>query len=146
MNTESKGGQIPPWVTVSVGLLLIPIVLLCIAGSIMVILIPNPPNPIFNLVGGSVMTALSVWGLGLVARLAFNKRRRTGGLFSPFALRVISVGAILIPITALILGAFWERPVIHTLMAISYMLAASNLWQMASRRQRKAEDHRGNEA
>lgn len=138
MSTESEGGQVPPWITAPVGLLLIPIVLLCVVGSIMVIFIPNPPNPTFNLVGGSVMTVLSVWGLGQVTRLAFNKRRRTGGLFSPVALRVMSVGAILIPVTALILGTFWERPVMHTLMAISYMLAASNLWQMASRRQREA--------
>lgn len=126
---------LPVWITVPIGLLLLPICLISIIGSIYIIFIPDAINPIFNLIGGTLFAALSIWVTAQAVRLAFNLKRKGPGLFSPITLKLIAICVVLIPIISLVVGSFWEKPIIYSAMAIAYFLAAIGLFKLSAARE-----------
>ncbi|MCG8380475.1 MAG: hypothetical protein MI865_13515 [Proteobacteria bacterium] len=132
---------LPAWLTIVVGIFLLPICILYIIGSITVIFIPDPPYPIFNIIGGSLFVALSILMTTFIFRLTFNIKRKTPGLFTPLVLRIIGICATLIPIIALLVGSFWDKPIIHSFMTISYILVAISLWKLAANRELAEEKY-----
>lgn len=137
---EIEPMPLPTWITVPFGLFLLPICLLSIIGSITIIFIPNPPNPLLNLIGGSLFVVLSICVTGYAGKLAFNLKKNHPGLFTPIVLRILGICAILIPIIALVVGTFWEKPITHFLMAITYIFAAIGLWKLAATREISNKD------
>lgn len=118
----------------SLGIVLLPLSLLGVAGSVIVIFIPDPPNPYLNLVAGTVLTALSLWITLHIARMAFNITRGRAGLFGPRTLRVIGVCMMLLPVVAIFFGTFQDQPVAHSVMAVAYLTVSAGLWILADAR------------
>ena len=126
---------LPRWLTFLVGLFLAPIVLLCVLGSFFLLLEPSPGKELLVSIVATIMLLLSIWLGTVVLRLILGKPRITGGLFSPTALRSIASVFLLIPIITLLTGAFFDRPILHLIQSIVYLVIFSNFWQQASRRQ-----------
>jgi hypothetical protein len=127
---------LPTFITVLVGLILLPICLLSIIGSIYIIFIPEANYPEINLVAGTLLTLLSIWATFIGIKLLFNLKGTNSGLFNPLSLRIIGTVTFLIPIIAMVIGTFWEKPLRHTIMTIAYWLAAFGLWRLAAFREK----------
>lgn len=56
------------------------------------------------------------------------------GSVSPVGLRIIALVFAGIPIISIVLGTFWEKPIIHSLMTIAYIGIVLRLWNVAGQR------------
>jgi hypothetical protein len=128
---------LPRWIAIPAGLLLLPIVLVSIAGSVFLIADPPRANPIAAQLVGLVMLALLIWLAAKCVQLIFGRRSKHGGLFSPNALRACSVVALLLPAGGLITGYAAEHPLRYIAVATAYVGIAIGLWRLAAAREQK---------
>jgi len=71
-------------------------------------------------------------------KLVFFNPARSRGFISPFGLRVIAGVFAIIPVAALVLGTFWEKPVLHSVMTVAYIVVVLRLLGMARERSENA--------
>jgi hypothetical protein len=143
MDTEiEEPNTLPRWVTIPVGLVLFPFALLCGAGSLDILVAPKVPPSAFTISIGSVLLAGSVWVSTLALRLIFIRPSQSKRLVSPIGLRVIGLIFAAIPITSVILGTFWEKPFVHSVMTIAYFGGVFQLFRLAKIRATKANEIR----
>lgn len=109
---------VPRWIQIPVGLVLGLLLILCLAGSFMMVFMPNEKAPVLAPIFGVGMALASLWALGKCVRLVSGKRLR-GGLISPRALRLISWLFLMLPVGGVFSGYF----VTHTLQAILQTVA-----------------------
>ena len=83
------------------------------------------------------MLALSAWLAAKCVRLILGRRLKAGGLFSPNALRAISVLVLFLPVGGLISGYAAEHPLRSIALAVAYIATAIGLWRLASARDSK---------
>jgi ABC-type transport system involved in multi-copper enzyme maturation permease subunit len=74
--------SVPRWVQVPAGIALGGIVLLCLAGSLMMVFLPNEKAPVLAPVFGAFMALVSLWALSKCFLLLSGKKVR-GGLIKP---------------------------------------------------------------
>lgn len=82
---------------------------------------------------GAVIVLLSGWCLMKAIRL-MTGRQVAGGLMSPFALRVISIGFLLMPVAALFTGFYREQGLSAIEQATAYVAIFCGLQIVARRR------------
>lgn len=109
--TEPKA--LPRWVQILIGLVLFPLLLPCLAGSLMLALLPNEKAPVLATVAGILMALMTIWLFAICFRLV-SGRRVSGGLVGPRALRSFAWLFLLLPLGGLFTGYFAA----HTLWAV----------------------------
>lgn len=129
---------LPRWVTIPLGLILTPITFFCVIGSSILLLAPNITPTIFTILLGCLFLAGSLWGFYLSLRLLFVNPKSKTHFINPIGLRFISLIFVLIPIISLILGTFWEKTLIHSIMTLAYISIAIIFWNMAKRRAQRS--------
>lgn len=135
---EFEPKPLPRWVTIPLGIFLVPITLICVIGSLSLLLAPNVPPTALTVAISSLFLAGSLWVFFLSFRLIFVDPKSKSKLISPNGLRAIALVFAVIPIVSLVLGTFWEKPVVHSIMTITYIGIVLRLWGMASDRKHNA--------
>ncbi|MGX1113686.1 hypothetical protein ACSSVW_003115 [Pseudoalteromonas sp. MBR-15] len=100
-------------------------------------LAPNVPPSVFTVSIGSVFLIGSIWVSLLSFRLIVSSPKNRKGFVSPIALRLIGVLFIAMPIMAVMVGTFMDKPVIHSVQAIIYFFVAARLFRIANFRASK---------
>ena len=124
--------SVPRWIQVPVGLLRLPFALICLAGSVILIMSPPAKNPPVAIAFGSVMVLMSLWGVEEVARLVFGWRTQ-GGLMAPMSLRLIGVFFLLLPLIGFCTGHNGRVGLVGILQAIAYVSISVGLFTLASK-------------
>lgn len=137
-NSDLNPKPLSRWVTIPAGILLMPITLLCVIGSALLILAPNVPPTLLTISLGSLFLFGSLWICCLSFRLVFTNPNSNKKLISPLGLRIIALVFASIPIISLSLGTFWENPIIHTIMTVSYIGIVFRLFGIAKNREQNA--------
>jgi hypothetical protein len=120
-------------VQILAGLVLLPLAALSVVGAISIFGIPKvQSDPLLQLLAGTIVL-LCLWAASLAVRLLFGLKGRRG-LFGPVALRAIAVAAVGLVIGGFFTGVYVTHPVRSAVLAISYVLIAWRLWQMAAQR------------
>ena len=135
---EVEPKPLPRWVTIPIGLIFAPLTLLCVIGSGILLVAPNVSPTILTVSMGSVFLAGSLWVFYLSLRLLFVSPKDGAKFISPVGLRVIALVFAAIPVISIVLGTFWEKPIIHSVMTIGYIGIVLNLWSIAGQRGQNA--------
>lgn len=133
---ESK--PLPRWVTIPLGILFTPFTLICVIGSATLLLAPNVPPTLLTVSLGSVFLAGSLWVFYLSLRLLFVSPKSKAKFISSVGLKVIALVFTAIPIISIVIGTFWEKPVIHSIMTIAYAGIVLRLWGVSKHRAKNA--------
>jgi hypothetical protein len=118
-----------------VGLVLGAIAVMCLAGSLMMVFLPNETAPIMAPLFGVFMALVSFWSLALCFRLVVGKRVQ-GGLFGPRALRALAWFFLLLPIGGLFSGYFLTHTIQALVQTLAYVSIFFGLRSLASSRER----------
>ncbi len=139
----AKPNALPRWVQVVVGALLTLILLPCLAGSLMMLLIPNQSAPVLAPAAGAVMVLLSLWLFGLCFRLV-SGRRVSGGLMAPRTLRAVAWLFLFLPLGGLFTGYFAAHTETALMQSAAYVSVFFGLRSLAQRRAaQRAHDENG---
>lgn len=135
---EIEPKPLPGWVTIPLGLVFAPFTLLCVIGSAILLVAPNVPPTLLTISLGSVFLAGSLWVFYLSLRLLFVSPKGLSKFVSPLVLKLIALVFASIPIVSIVLGTFWEKPIIHSIMTIAYSAIVLRLWDVANHRSKNA--------
>lgn len=128
--------SLPRWIQVIVGMLLLPMTLLCVAGALTMFTIPKvQTDPLAQLLT-VVISLLSVWGVIIAVRLILGLKGKYG-LLGPIALRTIAAVAVGLVIGGFFTGAYIEHPLRATALVIIYAVVAVRLWNAADRKSQR---------
>ena len=130
---EPDPKPLPRWLTILAGLVLTPFTFFCVIGSSILLLAPNVPRSILTISLGTLFFLGSVWVFYLSLRLLFVSPSKSK-FISSISLGAIALVLIAIPTASLILGTFWKRPILSSIMTIGYTGGALRLWSMAKSR------------
>lgn len=131
---EIEPRSLPRWVTIPLGMVLAPFTFICVIGSSVILLAPNVPPSMLTVSIGTLFLSGSLWVFYLSLRLLFVSPKSKTSFISPIGLRVIALVFAAIPIVALILGTFWEKPLIHSIMTLAYISIVFKLLGIAKHR------------
>ncbi len=137
-NQNSDTNSLPRWVAIPIGLLLLPFTLASCIGSAALIFAPNIPPTFRSLALSGIFLAGSIWAFYISLRLVFINQNGNKKLISPLGLRVISLIFLAIPIISLLLGTFWEKPILYSFLTVAYISIFLQLIYLAKQRERKA--------
>ncbi|MGH1439933.1 MAG: hypothetical protein ACRBBR_07485 [Cellvibrionaceae bacterium] len=129
---------LPRWVTFPLGIFFVPFTFLCVIGSSTLILAPNVPPSVLTVSLGSIFLAGSLWVFYLSLRLLFINPKGNSTFIAPIGLKAIALVFAVIPIISLIVGSFWEKPLLHIVMTVAYIGIVFKLWGMAKYRKQNA--------
>jgi len=135
---EIEPKPLPRWVTIPLGILFVPFTLICVIGSATLVVAPNVPPTLFTVSLSSIFLAGSLWVFYLSLRLLFVDPKGSAKFVSPVGLKLIALVFAAIPIVSIIIGTFWEKPVVHSLITIAYFGIVFRLWGVANNRGRNA--------
>lgn len=124
---------LPRWVQVVAGAFLSLILLPCLAGSLMMLLLPNESAPVLAPVAGAVMALLSFWLFGLCFRL-LSGRRVSGGLMDPRTLRAVAWLFVFLPLAGLSTGYFAAHTKTALMQSAAYVSVFFGLRSLARHR------------
>lgn len=134
-STSAPNGEpskLPRWAQIIAGLLLFPIALLCLAGSVAVVLAPPDKAPRLAMSVGVVLALICLWVLWLAVRLLAN--RPSHGLLGPYALKAAALLLFALPIGGVFSGYWQERPLIAAVQTLCYLMVVNTLWRLSNRR------------
>ena len=134
--TDSEPPKLARWAQIIAGLFLLPIALLCLAGSAVLVLSPPDKAPILAMSLGAVFVLLCLWALWLAVRLLANRLGR--GLLGPFALKASSLLFFLLPVVGVFSGYWQQKPLIAAAQTLCHLAVAATLWRLA-----KGREHAG---
>ena len=133
-----EASTLPRWVQIVVGLMLSLLLLPCLAGAVMMMLVPNEQAPVVAPIGGVVMTVMALWLFGICFRLV-SGRRTVGGLMSPRMLRTIAWVFLLLPVGGLFTGYFATHTTLAFLQSAAYISVFFGLRSLAQRRDKQTK-------
>ena len=133
---DSEPPKLPRWAQIIAGLFLLPISVVCLAGSLVLVLSPPDKAPILAMSLGAVFVLLCLWVLWLAVRLLAN--RPGHGLLGPFALRASALLFFILPVVGLFTGYWQQKPFVAAAQTICYLVIAATLWQLAKGREHAA--------
>jgi hypothetical protein len=125
--------SVPRWLQISIGLLLLPVTALCLIGAVLLVVKPPEKNPLLAVTIGSLMVLLSFWGLEKAVRLILGWRSR-GGLMGPFALRVVGVFFLLLPLAGFFTDHYARYGLLAVIQAVGYVFTFFALLALARTR------------
>jgi hypothetical protein len=123
----------PRWLEVSAGIFLFPMALLCLMGSITLVIDPPAKSPLIAAASGVLFVLLSVWLLGKSFQLIAN-RPTSGGLMGPIALRLSAGLFFLLPFAGLFTGYYRAHFLIAILQTTMYFIVSASLFRLAKSR------------
>ncbi len=129
---------LPRWVQVVAGALLTVVLLPCLAGSLMMLLLPNENAPVLAPAAGAVMALLSLWLFGICFRLV-SGRRISGGLVGPRTLRAVAWLFLFLPLGGLFTGYFAAHTETALMQSAAYLIVFFGLRSLARRRSAQSE-------
>ena len=129
---DSEPPKLPRWAQIIAGLFLLPIALLCLAGSVVLMLAPPDKAPLLATSLGVVFVSISLWVLWLAVRLLAN--RPGHGLLGPFALKASALLFFALPIGGIFTGYWRENPLIAAIQTLCYLAVATTLLRLAKGR------------
>jgi len=129
--------DLPRWFQVSLGLLLGAFTLLCGLGAVSILANPTKKAATFEIVLGSVLLLACLWILEKCFRLLTGRKNR-GGLLSPSALRVVSLGFLVFPVLGLFAGYYRQHFAIGIFITAMYVLSFLGLRALARKRESAA--------
>lgn len=125
--------SVPRWVQISVGVVLLPLTLLCAVGAASIFGIPKVQgDPLLQLLAAAICF-LCLWAIVLAVRLLFGIRGK-GGLMGPWALRAVGVAAVGLVVGGFFTGVWSEHPIRTALMSAAYVPVAIRVWRSAGNR------------
>lgn len=127
--------SVPRWVQIPAGIALGGIVLLCLAGSLMMVFLPNEKAPVLAPVFGAFMALVSLWALSKCFLLLSGKKMQ-GGLIKPRGLRVLAWFFLLLPLGGLFTGYFITHTVQALVQTAAYVSIFFGLRSLAAHRER----------
>lgn len=127
--------SVPRWVQIPAGIALGGIVLLCLAGSLMMVFLPNEKAPVLAPVFGAFMVLVSLWALSKCFLLLSGKKMQ-GGLIKPRGLRVLAWFFLLLPLGGLFTGYFITHTVQALVQTAAYVSIFFGLRSLAAHRER----------
>jgi hypothetical protein len=134
-HADDEATGLPRWMQVIAGVLLLPMTLLCVGGSLTMFSGPRiQTDPLVQFMT-VVISALSVWGLMIAVRLIFGLKGKYG-LLGPFALRVMSAVAMGAVVGSFFTRIYVEHPIRAAAFAILYVVASIRFWRSADRKRR----------
>jgi len=135
-NDEEPSQEVHRAIQIAAGVFLFLLAALCLAGSIALVVTPPPRNPPLAVLAGALLMLGSLWVLSASVRLVTGRRRRTGELLSPFALRVTGVLFGALPVAVFFTDAYRDARYgwLRIAQAISYLTVTVALFRLASRR------------
>ena len=130
------------WITLPLGLFLLPILLLSAIGGASLFVDPVENFATARAVGGTVILA-ACFGLAVIVyRLITGHENKYGGLFSPNALKGFAILSVLAAITLAGVGLNIDEPIRGLAGAVFWVSMAAALWRTATGRIRRAEAKR----
>ena len=129
---DGEPPKLPRWAQIIAGLFLLPIALLCLAGSVVLVLAPSDKAPLLAISLGVVFVLICLWVLWLAVRLLAN--RPGHGLLGSFALKASALLFFALPIGGIFTGYWREKPLIAAIQTLCYLVVATALWRLANRR------------
>jgi hypothetical protein len=126
--------NLPRWIQVPAGLFLSAVLLLCLAGSLMMVFLPNEKAPLLAPTFGVFMSLVCLWGFGVCIRLVLGKRV-CGGLFGPRTLRTLAWFFLLLPLGGLFTGYFKMHALQAFVQTAAYVSVFFGLRAMADSRE-----------
>lgn len=129
--------DIARWIQIPVGLVLSAFILLCLLGSVSLMVDHKPNAPVLAPLLGALMTLACLWLLSMAMRLLLGKRK-SGGLMGPRTLRLVGWLFLLIPVTAILSGSFFEHTVRSLVMTAAYVSIFFAVRRLASQREAAA--------
>ena len=129
---------LPRWVQILIGSMLSLLLLPCLAGSLLMSLLPNEKAPVLAPVAGVLMVLLTLWLFGICFRLV-SGRRVSGGLMSPRTLRGVAWLFLLLPLGGLFTGYFATHTLVALMQSAAYVSAFLGLRSLALSRDARPE-------
>lgn len=128
--------ELPRWLHIVIGLILSLLLLPCLAGSLMMVLLPNEKALLLAPAAGVVMVLMTLWLLVICFRLV-SGRRVSGGLMRPRALRAVAWLFLFLPLGGLFTDYFVTRTSLALMQSTAYVSVFFGLRSLA--RSRDAE-------
>jgi hypothetical protein len=119
-------------VQIITGILLLPLALLCLAGSVVLVFAPPDKAPLLAMSLGVVFILICIWVFWLAVRLLAN--HHGGGLLGPFSLKASTILFFALPIGGIFTGYWREKPIIAAIQTFCYLAVATALWWLAKAR------------
>ena len=142
MNSTDPSTQHPEkvlvarWIQIAVGLIFGLFMLLCLAGSALMIFGPNEKAPLLAPILGVIWVLGCFWALEKCVRLIFG-RKNQGGLMSPRVLRSLGWFFLLLPIAGIFTGYFTSHTLIALVQTTAYISVFFGLRLLAAHRDAK---------
>lgn len=136
MNDEksSQENELPRVVTIIAGVIFAPITLISVVGSAAIVFHPQGRNIYLTVVLGGIFLVGSISAFVWSLRLIFGLKKKSGGLFSPIMLRILSSVFLIIPVASVLAGTFMQAPVLHALQTVGYISIFFALNALAAKR------------
>jgi hypothetical protein len=132
--SEVREIPIPRSVQVLLGVVLGAFTLLCVAGSVSILLSPQLNHNPLGVVLGVVLLLGCAWVLEKCLRLITGRKNR-GGLIAPRTLRVMAVLFLLLPLGGLFTGYWRTNTILAIVQTIAYVAIFLGLWALAFKRE-----------
>ncbi len=130
--------RVSRWITLPLGLLLIPVLALCVIGGVSLFIDPPKDLALARMIVGTVVLAAS-FGFGVVVfRLISGRESPHGGLFPPSALKGLAIVFGAMPIGLAFTGIYSDEPIRSLAVAATWIFMAVAMWRAATRRIRRA--------
>lgn len=131
---------VPRWIQIPVGLLMLPFMLLCLAGSAMFAVSPPAKHRALAIAIGLLMVLVCFWCIGKAVCLIFGWHTR-GGLMGPMALRIVGVFFLLLPLAGFFTGYYSRWGLLGILQALAYVSIFFGLFSLARSRSHPEAQH-----
>jgi hypothetical protein len=135
--TAAKQKEVPRWIQVLMGLVLALVTMLCVFGSVTMLVVPNEKSPVLAVVVGLVLLLGCLWVFEKCFRLLTGRKNRSG-LMAPNTLRVVSFFFLTLPVAGLFTGYYRKMGLVAILQAVMYFFSFLGLRALA--RKREAHD------
>jgi hypothetical protein len=132
--------EITRWIAVPAGALLGLIALLCLVGSVTLLLDPPVGNRFFGLTVGVILVLGCVWVLDKAVRMVIGSRGKSG-LLAPMTLRIIAILFLLLPLAGFFTGYYSEKGWLAIVQAIGCLGVFSGLVLLARCRDASGQDN-----
>lgn len=135
---QADDDTLPRWVQAVVGVALTVILVPCLAGSVMLLVLPSEMAPVMAPAIGFPMTLLCAW-LGRICYRLIAGRKIQGGLMAPQTLRAIAWLFLLLPLGGVFTGYFETHTLQAMLQSAAYVSVFFGLRGLATRRRTQVE-------
>jgi len=130
--------RVSRWITLPLGVLLLPVLVLCVFGGVSLFIDPPRDVVLARIVIGTVVLAAS-YGFGVVVfRLITGRESPYGGLFPPGALKGLAIVFGAMPVGLAFTGMYSDEPIRGLAVAAVWIFMAVGIWRTATRRIRRA--------